>query len=327
MLVTEFSTEIVAARERFELFAEVTDQAHMPNRLRSNNQDDFRARIRILDFGELQVSMMHIPHLEVTRTAKLIRQFDPEAYQINYFLHQTGLLSLAGADTALSKGDLVMMDSSRPYRGEVRPLGPGWSHVTVQLPRRLIPLPERTVQRLLTVPIDGRRGMGGTFGRWLTDINARADEFTAADTPALAQLTTDLLASTLSRALDVEDALSPEARRRALRLRVHAFIRQHLRDPALTPDTIAAAHAVSTRHLYRLFEEEGITIAAWIRERRLEQCRNDLADPNLRNIPARAIAARWNFADPAHFSRTFRAAYGAAPSDYRQAVLNRSCGN
>ncbi len=94
MLVTELSTASVAAPERFDQFVETTDRSHMPNRMRSDDQDDFRARIRRLDLGELQVSTMSFPHLEITRTAKLIRQSDPEAYLFNYWLRQDGALSL-----------------------------------------------------------------------------------------------------------------------------------------------------------------------------------------------------------------------------------------
>ncbi|MGW7521824.1 AraC-like ligand-binding domain-containing protein, partial [Streptomyces sp. NPDC054796] len=130
--MTEFSTESVAAPERFDLFVETTDRSHMPNRLRSDDQDDFRARMRNLDLGEVQISTLSFSHLEITRPAKLIRQSDPEAYQINFFLRQEGILSLATADTMLHAGDLVMMDSSRPYRGEVRAAEGDWSHLTVQ---------------------------------------------------------------------------------------------------------------------------------------------------------------------------------------------------
>ncbi|MEV0214766.1 helix-turn-helix domain-containing protein [Micromonospora sp. NPDC050695] len=33
-----------------------------------------------------------------------------------------------------------------------------------------------------------------------------------------------------------------------------------------------------------------------------------------------AIAARWGFADKAHFSRVFRAAYGTSPQAYREST-------
>jgi hypothetical protein len=62
-------------------------------------------------------------------------------------------------------------------------------------------------------------------------------------------------------------------------LRIHAFIEQHLGDADLTPGLVAAAHYISVRYLYRLFEAQGTTVATWIRHRRLEGCRKDLADP------------------------------------------------
>ncbi|WBB62917.1 helix-turn-helix domain-containing protein [Streptomyces sp. WMMC500] len=317
MLVTEFSTEAVTASERFDLFADITSRSHMPSRLRSDRQDDFRARMRTLDVGELQLSTMSFPHLEIVRTPKSIRQGDPEAYQVNYFLRQEGVLSLAGRDTALRAGDLVVMDSSHPYRGEVHAVPVGWSHVTVQFPRGMMPLPERTMRQVLGTRIDGRRGMGGLFTRWLADLDARAGEFVPAEVPALASVTLDLLAAVVSRFLEAEEALSPEARRTALRARVIAFVERHLTDPDLTPRSVAAAHHISGRCLQRLLAEDGTSPAAWIRHRRLERCRLDLANPRLHARPVQAIAARWGFTNPVNFSRLFRATYGVPPRDYR----------
>lgn len=317
MLVTEFNTGVVEAPDRFGLWEEITGQSHMRNRLRSNNQDDFRAKMRVLDLGELQASALAYPHLEVVRTAKLIRQSDPEVYQISYFLGGEGTVYLPGGDTALRTGDLLVMDSSRPFHGDVHADPGRWSHVTVQCPRGSLPLPEKMVQRLLAVPISGHRSMGGVFGRWLADLNVRADEFTPADIPTLASVTLDLLASVIARCLDTESALSPEARRNALRARINTFVEQHLADPALSPQTIADAHHISLRQLQQLLAEDDTSPAAWIRHRRLERCRLDLANPRLDARPIQAVAERWGFTDATHFSRLFRATYGMPPRNYR----------
>ena len=100
--------------------------------------------------------------------------------------------------------------------------------------------------------------------------------------------------------------------------RVHGFIDQNLGDPRLSPKTVAAAHHVSLRHLQQLFADAGTAPATWIRRRRLERCRYALTDPRERHRPIHVIAARWGFADHAHFSRLFRATYGASPSQYRR---------
>ena len=127
--------------------------------------------------------------------------------------------------------------------------------------------------------------------------------------------------------LEATSALPPETQRGALQAQIHEFIQQRLGDPRLCPDIIAAAHRVSTRYLHLLFQEQGLTpVAGWIRERRLERCRHDLANPSQQGRPIHAIAARWGFPDPAHFSRTFRTAYGMSPRDYRHLMLTRPDG-
>jgi AraC-like DNA-binding protein len=99
--------------------------------------------------------------------------------------------------------------------------------------------------------------------------------------------------------------------------RIHAFIERRLGDPDLSPAAIAAAHHVSRRYLYKLFETQPTGVAGHIRRRRLERCRRDLLDPALRARPVNAIAARWGMPDPAHFSRSFRSAYRISPAEYR----------
>ncbi|MDG9709557.1 helix-turn-helix domain-containing protein [Streptomyces sp. DH10] len=326
MLITELNTDVVEAPERFALWQEATAQSHMRNLIRSNHHDDFRAKMRNLNLGEVQVSALAFPHMEIARTAKLIRQSDPEVYLVNYILGGEGVISLDRGDTALHAGDLVVLDSSRLYHAHRHALQDSWSQLTVQLPRRLLPLPEKTVQRLLAVPISGHRGMGGVFTRWLSDLNARATEFTPADIPTLTSVTLDLLASVIAQCLESEETLSSEARRRALRAKINAFVEQHLADPAMTPQTLADAHRISLRHLQQLLAEDDTSPAAWIRQRRLERCRIDLANPRLRARPIQAIAARWGFIDPAHFSRLFRAAYGIAPRDFRN-LQAEACAN
>ena len=74
---------------------------------------------------------------------------------------------------------------------------------------------------------------------------------------------------------------------------------------------------MSLRSLHQLFHDEGLTVAGWIRQRRLEHCRQDLADPAQALRPVAAIAARWGFSSAGDFSRAFRAVHGLPPAEYR----------
>jgi AraC-like DNA-binding protein len=129
---------------------------------------------------------------------------------------------------------------------------------------------------------------------------------------------TDLVATAVAERADQAGWLPIESRERTELLRIHAFIEEHLSEPDLGPGIVAAAHHVSLRYLHRLFEAQDTTVAAWIRSRRLERCRRDLADPGSRAVPVGAVAARWGIPDPAHFSRLFRRAYGLPPAEYRR---------
>ncbi|PWJ06900.1 AraC family transcriptional regulator [Streptomyces sp. NWU49] len=324
MLVQEFRTEVVPPAERWDLWQDVATRTHVPNLLRSERSDDFRATMRVLPLGELQIAELDLPQLDTVRTPRTIRRFDPEVYQVNCQLAGDGGMAQDGNESVFGAGHLVVADSSLPYDVRINRTSERTTTVVVSVPRARLPLPPRAVRRLLAVPVPVDRGMGGTLYRWLADVARRAEEFTEADAPTLASVTTDLLACVLGGCLDSEDALPPESRRRALHTRIRDFIDQNLGDPSLSPATVAAAHGISVRHLHQLFAAEGEAPAAWVRHRRLERCRRDLADPRLRGRSVRSIAARWGFTDPATFSRVFRRAYGMTPTDHRHHHTGRS---
>nr|WP_051941308.1 AraC family transcriptional regulator [Phaeacidiphilus oryzae] len=100
-----------------------------------------------------------------------------------------------------------------------------------------------------------------------------------------------------------------------------AYIRRHLQDPGLTPSRIAAAHYVSRSQLHRLFQQEGTTVAGYIRRLRLEAARRDLGDPAQSGTPIHVIAARWGYPRAADFTRAFRSAYQLPPSAHRSRAL------
>lgn len=317
MVVTELQTENLAPEDRFPSWFEMASKTHLPSRVRIDGDADFQASVRVLNLGEAQVSVLTHPELWSERTAKLVRQCDPEVYQLHLIVSGGGTLAQGGREAVFGAGQFILIDSSHPYRAW-RSAQDGRSEtVVVQFPRASLGLRSSTVGRLATVPFSARGGIGAVLAGHLLELMRNAEDYTEADTAALGGITLDLIAAGCAHQLDATARLSPEARQRALSAQVHRFIRDRLGDPALTADLIAAAHQISTRHLYKLFQAQGMTVAAWIRQCRLERCRRDLADPALDSRPIQAIATRWGFIDGAHFSRVFRAAYGTSPRDYR----------
>jgi len=96
------------------------------------------------------------------------------------------------------------------------------------------------------------------------------------------------------------------------------FIDQALCDPDLSPSMVAQALKISSRHVHRLFVQQGGTVTRYILRRRLEKCRAALADPLLAGLSLTHICGEYGFRSLPHFSRLFRDGYGMAPRDYRR---------
>jgi AraC-like DNA-binding protein len=113
-----------------------------------------------------------------------------------------------------------------------------------------------------------------------------------------------------------DDLARNDVANEALVTRVEAYVQQHLADPGLSPESIACAHHISVRQLYKLWSARELGLAEWIMRGRLEGARRDIAKVGSTGIAA--VARRWGFTDPTHFGRRFRAAYGISPREWRQ---------
>jgi AraC family transcriptional regulator, positive regulator of tynA and feaB len=103
--------------------------------------------------------------------------------------------------------------------------------------------------------------------------------------------------------------------------KVKLFIEQHLRDPELSPCTIADKLKLSSRYLRMVFATGEETASAYILRRRLEECARQISDPSWRGHSITQIAFAWGFNSAPHFSRSFRTRYNMSPRHYRRLQL------
>ncbi len=316
---TLIQTNHLPARERFAYWREMVLRLPVPVDVRCADQADFLAQLRTADLGALNfLSLSSRTPCEFRRTPSLIRRSDPEAYRLVLNVEGHAAIVHDNRDVSLHPGDLMLLDTSRPVRGWRGAEGESAEWIMVTYSRRLLPLPPKMVRRLVGARLPGQQGIGTLVSNFLGQAMKEHDHYQRADGIRLATIILDLIAALLAHELEAGNAAPPESYRQALMLQIQAFIARRLGDPDLSPGAIAAAHHISTRQLYKLFGAQDQTVAAWVRARRLESCRRELADPLLHALPVHAVAARWAFADAAHFSRVFRAAYGMSPQAYRQ---------
>ncbi|MGW1057948.1 helix-turn-helix domain-containing protein [Micromonospora rubida] len=312
-IYAEFRTEGLPQTERFAAWQEAVDGI-LPSVMRAEHTDEFQASARVVGLGDIQVSALTFSPLSSYRSPKLIRRHDP-GQVIAWLSLSDGLgFDLANGDSPLiDEGKVMLYNSSQSFRFLGRNPIRG---LLMQLPVELLPMP-KAARSLFGVPLPSQEGLGPLFARYLVELVRHADRYRPTDAARLSTITVDLLTAFLhSQHLD-DFRPSAETRQRVLRLRIDDFIERRIGDPDLSPQMVALAHGISVRALHRLFENENLTVARWIRHRRLERCRHDLADPLLAHRTIERVASRWGLTDAAHFSRVFRNAYGISPRDYR----------
>jgi AraC-like DNA-binding protein len=215
-----------------------------------------------------------------------------------FFYHDDGV-------RVVQPGELLMCDADRPF---LRGFSQGLEELVLKVPRDVFARVTgvEQVARPLVVPFDAG---ANSFARALAravGAAARSDDPRPADEEALLQLVAALTGS------DRGDLAT------AYRAAAHAYIDHHLADAALSAPQIAAAVGISTRHLSRVFAEDGPSVPQYVLARRLAAARGLLERPAANAMTVAAVAHRCGFASAAHFSNAFRACFGERASDIRR---------
>ncbi|MGW2687301.1 helix-turn-helix domain-containing protein [Streptomyces sp. NPDC001414] len=267
--------------------------------------------------GSLQIATEESGPGTVLRSARAVAA-DPRTHiLVRRQLAGTALLLQDGRTAELLPGRTAFHDARRPFRI----VFPERQRARIlMVPRALLRLEERHLRTLTATVVD--ETAGGAAPLLLPLLDGLVDEVGRAG-PArreqLARTAAEILATV---ALD-QAGRQPEP---ALWERITASLTARLGEPGLTPRDIAGEHAISLRYLHLLFQRHGTTVGGWLRTRRLEAAREELARPGPVHPSIAAVAARWGFTSPSHFSRAFRDTYGMSPAQWRRAAAGNGRG-
>ena len=230
-------------------------------------------------------------------------------------------LTQDGRTAVLRPGEFAFYDSTKPATAVS---SDDYRSLCVKFPKKLLrPLGDTLAERTAT-RLDADAGLSPSVWAFLSTLNATADSVANVNRQSTVRGIMGLVGSMLTsqsrstnpgRQIETRDSLLEQIRN---------YIDDNLSNPDLAPQEIAGAHFISVRHLHSLFHDAGFSVSAWIRDRRVERCSNDLADPLLLNVPVASIARRWGFKGASHFGQIFKAATGFTPADFRQMALKET---
>lgn len=215
-----------------------------------------------------------------------------------------------GTSVLLNPGDCTLIDTARPWCSTC---STDCARLYLRVPRWMMENRLRQRELPMAQRITGASGLGATLSRLSQCLYDEAERMTEHEGAAAL----DAYFGILSACIHGSGFTPQHPSAQELRARIRQFIDTHLSEPSLSPADIASAFQISVRHLHRLFAANGKTLAAHIRARRLEQCRNDLANPRLRDRTITDLAFFWGFSDSAHFCHSFSKEFGISPRAFR----------
>ncbi|GAA2230629.1 helix-turn-helix domain-containing protein [Streptomyces nogalater] len=307
------TTASVPDRDKVAYWNDAVSRALVPMTVAPRGNGPFTGRITTDRFGYLQVSTMEADPKRASRTSALIAGSSAALVAVGVQISGTATFVQDGRRAEVGEGDLLVYDTSRPYSFDYPQRFT--THV-FQLPRRMLGVPDTDIRAVTGAAIGTGDGFGAVLLPFLATLASSASAYPPAVADRLAGHVVDLFATLITERAH-QDAASPDSARGHLLHRVRDHINRNLGDPSLSPEGIARAHHISVRYLHRLFEGEGTTVGRLIQQRRLQECGRELARRGRTAPTVSAVAQRWGFVNPAHFSRAFRAAYGVTPSEWR----------
>lgn len=308
-----FSTEDLPLGQRRDWLREVIGREYAHVEITPPVNERLFNEMTIYPWSELRLSSIRSNAISIERSRNEPTKISHDAYFAVVLLSGAYRLEQDGREAVLEAGDMAIYDATRPHRIFCPER---FSKLIVAIPRPLLKERAPGVERCTALRIPGNVGLGAVTGDFIRTAARRAGTLERNDFAALSNHCADFMALTLS---SLWNGAAPPSRNRAMTLsRVKQFAERNLRDPGLTAASVSGGVGLSQRYINDLFKDEGASLMRYIWRRRLENCRRDLLAAARAGDSLSDIAFSWGFNDLSHFSRSFKACFGASPRDYRR---------
>lgn len=306
-----WSTEDVEPRHALAYWVDTVCHSFLELDVDSPERNAFRARLDAVPMGSGSLYLVQADTQYVRRTARNIASGTGHWTILMQIREGQQRFRQHGRECELGPGDCTLVDCAEPYELDCN------SHtrsVVLRFPREWLatwlPSPEAAAARVF--------GPGPGWGGALSAAMAGLENCVENDLQLPAGTVADQLAGLVALAAGPE-AQSAKPQDRLYRQLCHA-LRERCLEADLSPTVFAASQGISRRYLYLLFARAGTTFGGELMRLRLEAAHRLLSDRRCDALTVLEVASRCGFAEPSHFARRFRGAYGLGPLEFRRSL-------
>lgn len=274
--------------------------------------------VRIRTIGEIHIAKIGGPGCRGRRTDNH-RTLDGADYvSISCKLEGSGRHISGHREMAITAGDVMVWRNI----GDMGFVTEGWSReLIIRFPESLF---RSSLGRDLPEPhwhLSSNTSLGPMIASSIATFAACVDDLDDRSARAAVGMIMSMVRSVVESEAETRSSM-----RTTLYRRISQYIENHVEDGDLTPAKIAEAHAISIRYLHMIFSRSGQSVSGFVREQRLQQCRQEI-ETRARGMTLADISHHWSFSDVPHLSRSFKERFGMTPRECRRSYDRRIAGS
>ncbi|WP_224401706.1 helix-turn-helix domain-containing protein [Pseudonocardia sp. ICBG1034] len=297
-------------------WADLIRDRFVPLQITTHGPSDLRGAVRTRHIGHLQVARVRSVPQTFRRTRALVTASESDVFAVGVIRSGTGYLEQDGRRCVVADGGFALYDTTRPFTWS---LDGSWDMRVYTWPRNGVPFTDLELEALTARTVSPASAVGTLLAPMLDRLaDDRSPSTPLAPTTAV-RLADEVMELAVLAATDHHQAAGhlPVDPQHDLLVQVQEFVQDNLTRPGLDAGCIAQELYISTRTLHRLFARHDLTVAGWIKARRLDACRRALSGPGGGDLPIHRIAAQHGFTNASFFSREFTARFGLTPRECR----------
>jgi AraC-like DNA-binding protein len=279
----------------------------------------FQASIDRFQVGELVLTDCRSDLMVLDRSLARISTDRVRDFAFHVFLEggvDNVAIRIPHRSPARAPSRILALDMNQPFRMQRHACRVVTFFVPGELVQEVFPDPEAIHGRVL----DGSMPLERLVVEHVTALSNTIPRMEAAEAAYAIRAAGRLLVAAFGRHARLSGDTRAAARA-AMFGQIRRYIRAHLTDDDLSPESVVAAFDFPRPTLYRLFQHEG-GVGAYIRHLRLRHAADELI--RYPHIPVTEIAYGFGFKSASDFTRAFRRAYDMAPQDFRALVSSKT---